>query len=879
MVGRCPPLAIVVSVGEHAFLERSVQLEALRGALDSARRGGGRLTFVGGEAGIGKTALVDRFCRDLPGGTRVFRGACDAIATPRPLGPLLDMALDLGTEFAAAVDDERPAELFDAFFRRLCEGGRPTVVVIEDVHWADDGTLDLLRFLGRRVARANVLVLATYRDTELTRGHPLRIAMGDLATVASVERIAVPPLSLEAVRRMAGARTIDAEELHRRTAGNPFFVTEVLEAAQDAIPATVVDAVGARVARLEPTARAALEVLSAVGGPVGASLLSELGLGDAADRCVEVGLLEVVDGRIVFRHALVRDAIYRGLGAHRRREMHGRILAALEGGTVAVDVSVLAYHAVAADDGTAILGYAPAAGLRAAQLGAHKEAHALYGACLPYLEKLPEEGRATLLEAYATECTITDRLEESAEARRDAVGRWRRLGRPLRVGLNLSILAQVEVGLGKDVEADGTSTRAVALLEEHAPGPELARATWFHAHLRALDHDVDGAVAWGERALELAERLGDVAMAGNTHMTIGRALLQAGRPEGRTHLERSIALGREHDLPNLTGSATGFLGLAACEHYRLPEATARLTEAIALTEESGHDNLRGYFLAWLALARLRAGAWDAATDAAHTVLDRPVSAAESRALALGVLAIIRARRGDPDAAGLLDEAAALLGSSTALQRLAPFQAARAEVAWFIGDLVPVTEGVVRTLAVAVKRRHPWYAGELAYWLTKASGTYDAPLEVAEPYALQLAGRSAEAVSAWERLGCPYEAARAAADGGGEAGWRSALATFLKLGAEPAAQRAAAELRLLGARAIPRGPRATTRFVPAHLTPRELQVLRLLATGLRNTEIADRHGVSTRTVDHQVSSILAKLEARSRTEAVARGRELGLLDPT
>ena len=860
------------------LLERTPQLGSLHTALQSARQGHGRLVFVGGEAGIGKTTLVERFCLGLPREVRIFRGACDAIATPRPLGPLIDMAAELGDAFEGAVRGERRELLFDSFLRVLREGSRPVVVVLEDAHWADDGTLDLLRFLGRRVAATSVLLIVTYRDDELDREHPLRIAMGDLATAAYVGRITVPALSLEGVARLAGLQTVDVEELHRRTGGNPFFVTEVLGAEPDTVPATVLDAVGARAARLAPDGRAALDVLSVVGSGVRLSQLDSLRIpATAVDTCIESGMLEDVDGSLRFRHELVRDAIYRRLTPARRRELHGRVLEVLEGGPSGTDVTILAHHAAAAGDGVAVLRHSPIAARRAAQLGAHKEAYALYRACLPFLDALPEEGRAALLEAYATECTIVDRLTESAEVRNDVAERWRRLGQPLRVGLNLSILAQVLVGLGRDEDANATSTRAVTILEDHEPGRELGRAYWYHAHLRTLDHDVDGAIAWGNRALTLTGGLGDVAMMANAHLSVGRALLQAGRAEGREHFERSIALGLEHDLPNVVASAYGFMGLAECERYLVADAVEHLVESVRLGEVSGHDNLRLYFLAWLALARLRLGDWDGAADAAHVVVDRPQVATESRALALTVLGFLRARREDPDATALLDEAAALLGRSPSLQRLAPLQAARAAAAWIEGDLAPLESEVRGALELAQRRHHTWYSGEFAYWLWKAGVLRETPPDMAEPFALQIAGRSAEAARAWERLGCPYEAARAAAEGGDEVALRAALTTFRELGAGPAAQRVAARLRELGARAIPRGPRAATRSNPAFLTPRELDVLELLAVGLRNAAIAERHGVSTRTVDHQVSSVLAKLEVHSRTEAVARAHELGLLD--
>jgi DNA-binding NarL/FixJ family response regulator len=153
---------------------------------------------------------------------------------------------------------------------------------------------------------------------------------------------------------------------------------------------------------------------------------------------------------------------------------------------------------------------------------------------------------------------------------------------------------------------------------------------------------------------------------------------------------------------------------------------------------------------------------------------------------------------------------------------------------------------------------------------------DLPPLPATPFALQIAGDWAGAAARWEELGCPYEAARALADGDDEAALRRALAIFEELGARPMAQNVARRLRERGVQAIPRGPRPTTRANAAGLTRREAEILGLLAGDLRNAEIATRLSVSPKTVEHHISAILAKLDARTRTEAVRAAARLELL---
>jgi DNA-binding CsgD family transcriptional regulator len=237
---------------------------------------------------------------------------------------------------------------------------------------------------------------------------------------------------------------------------------------------------------------------------------------------------------------------------------------------------------------------------------------------------------------------------------------------------------------------------------------------------------------------------------------------------------------------------------------------------------------------------------------------------------------LRTRRGDPGAAETLDEALALASQTRTLQRVAPVRAARAEAAWLGGNLDLALSEAQVDYELAVAKRHAWFTGELAYWQWKAGGLGDAPPWIARPFKLQIQGAWAEAAEAWRDRRCPYEAARALAESDVEAPLREALAEFMRLGASPAAQRVRQELHSLGVRGLTRGPRSSTLENPAQLTQRELEVLRLVADGLHNAEIAQRLFLSRRTVDHHVSAILRKLGARTRLEAVGHAERLSLL---
>jgi predicted ATPase len=373
------------SNGPSPLLERADQLSALNTSLTSVRKSArGRMVFVGGEAGVGKTALVRRFCGDCASSVRILWGACDALFTPRPLGPLLDMAPFVGSEFQALAEHgARAYELAGALLRMLAVGAT-TVLVYEDVHWADEATLDVLRFFGKRVETAPALIVVTYRD-ELDRTHPLRMLLGERPPSDTISRLQLAPLSPRAVAELAEPHGVDAAELFRRTAGNPFFVTEALAADDVAIPPTVRDAVFARVARLPPAAIEVLEAVAIVPLPTEVWLLEKLA-GDALeylDACLSSGILGHIDGAVMFRHELARLAIEDALTPLRRTALHRRALQALEvPPTGELDLARLVHHAEAAADVEALVRFAPAAAARAAMTGAHREAAAHYARAL-----------------------------------------------------------------------------------------------------------------------------------------------------------------------------------------------------------------------------------------------------------------------------------------------------------------------------------------------------------------------------------------------------------------------------------------------------------------------------------------------------------------
>jgi DNA-binding CsgD family transcriptional regulator/tetratricopeptide (TPR) repeat protein len=520
------------------------------------------------------------------------------------------------------------------------------------------------------------------------------------------------------------------------------------------------------------------------------------------------------------------------------------------------------------------LRFAPAAAERAVSLGAHREAAAQYARALRFAETISLQARADLLERRSYECYLTDQSEEAIEALEQALECHRERGDGRREGAAMTALSRRVWCAGRTADAEEAARQAVVLLEQFPPGHELAKAYSTVSSDFMNAEDANGTLEWGTRALELAEQLGDVETKIHALNNIGTMKCLRGAPEGLEKLERSLQLAKENGLEEHAGRAFIHLGWATARtrNYSLAD---RMAAGIDYCAERGLDLWGLYLLAYRARCDLDRGRWDEAAEGSAFVLRHPRSAGV-RILALAVLGLVRARRGDPDHRPLLDEALALAEPAGDLQHLAPIAVARAEAAWLAGDEAAVAAETDAVLELAVRREASWVIGELAYWRWQAGIREEIPVGSAEPYALQMRGDWKRAAALWSEIGCPYEAALALADAGDDEALRRALDELQRLGARSAAAIVAHRLRGRGARGLPRGPRPSTRRNPAHLTARELEVLALVAQGLRNAEIAERLFLAEKTVHHHVSAVLRKLDVRTRGQASAEAARLGLI---
>jgi DNA-binding CsgD family transcriptional regulator len=859
------------------LIERGHELSVLGESVEAVRSNSrGRLVFVAGEAGVGKTALLTRFCEDHADGARVLWGACDALFTPRPLGPFLDIAESTGGELAQAVESGTGTFEVAAALMRELRRRSPTILVLEDAHWADDATLDLLRLLARRVKSVPAALVVSYRQTELSRFHPLRQVLGEFGSAASSVRLRLAPLSPAAVARLAEQHGVDGAALHTRTGGNPFFVTEVLAAGEE-IPETVRDAVLSRAARLTPAARALLDAVAIAPTHSELSLLEHSAPDalPALDECLSSGMLVETGGAVAFRHELARLAVEQAAAPDRKLRLHRSTLAALRAAPRATaDLARLAHHAESARDTEAVLEFAPAAGARASKVGAHREAAAQYARALRFAEGLPLAERAELLGWHTNECYVTTQDDAALASSRQALDAWRQLRKPLKEAESLANVARVALNMGFTEDATDAAHEAASVLEKLPPGPHLARVYDLIGGASLLFEDAGDTERWSRHAVEIAEQVEDRYTVVSALSILGAAKALQGLPSGVDELERSLALaqGLTHG-EDLVGRTYVLLAMAGCRARSLDLMERSVEPGLAYCEERDLDVWARILLAtrgWVALER---GDWDRAAETVELVFmeDCTLSCLQARI----VLVLLRARRGDPDPWTPLAEAREVAERTGQLWWTWQIAAAEAEALWLAGRPEAIADATADTFDLAIRLGSPWVVSELAWWRRQAGVREPVPAEAGGPFELQLRGDWLGAEAAWRDAGCPYEAALALAESGDEAALRKALDELHGLGARPAAAIVARRLRERGVRGVPRGLRPATKANPANLTPRELEVLGLVAQGLRNAEVARRLVLSERTVAHHVSSILRKLGVRGRAEATAEAIRRGL----
>ncbi|TGD74882.1 LuxR family transcriptional regulator [Mangrovimicrobium sediminis] len=860
------------------ILEREEELRSLATAFASVTAAGGQIALVCGEAGIGKSSLIAAFLDSLQAPHRQATGYCDPLTTPRPLGPLRDIGARLLGPDSGGADDTR---YFDDLIYTLAAARQPVVLVIEDLHWADERTLDWLRFIGRRITTLPLLLICSFRDDEVDAAHPLRAALG-LMPGERKRQLTLAPLSLDAIRQLAPGPGLAPRRLLQVTAGNPFFVAELLAQrdALDQVPHSVADAIHTRLSGLPGNAVALLEYAACWPGAVPAELLQELpidAVDDALADALRHKLLVVNDGRLAFRHELVQRAIYDRLLAPQRQRAHALFLEALvRGGQADQLPDLVVHHAQGANDEQLLLRYAPLAAGQAAGFGAHREAAEFLAHAVRLADALPAAQAAAIFENWAYEAGLSQAIDaEVIAAREKAVALWREVDCPAREGENLFWLSRLHWYRGEAEQAQHYIEAAIGVLERGEVSAARGKAYALRAQFFMLQDIMGEAVEWGERALAIAGETGDSELRVHALNTVGSARLFRGDTRGEPQLRESLALSLQHGLHEQAARVYTNLSECLIELRDLAQAEQVIEEGIAFDTAHDLDAWTYYLVGRKAQLRFEQDRYDEAATIAGDVLGRDNQTLLMRMPALIILARAGLRTGSRDSAARLMQALEAAGKIAEPQYLVPLRVAEIEQAVLCGTPADGRAAQAWLAGLDPQLLSPRKRAEALFW-AELAGLNTGPVATADlprAFALFFAGDAVAASAAFEDESSVYLAAWALVHEGGAASLQRADQLFEQAGA--LAARRCLRARLDGspaaARLAPmkRGPYRAARKHPSGLTGKEQIVLGHLVQGSSNAAIAAAMGRSQRTVEKHVSSILAKLQAKNRVDLALR----------
>ena len=870
------------------LIERDDALQSfdlMRKRLD---QGFGGLVLVGGEAGIGKTALISACFEQYKQAYQWVWGGCDALFTPRALGPIYDIAsiLECDVDYLLSLENGR-AKLFSALLSALQKSQKPIVLVFEDFHWADHASLDLLKFLGRRINFIKVLLVVTFRDDEMGVNHPLRLVLGELPHNLC-QRIKLEPISAKSVTNMAISQGYLGSDIFEITGGNPFFVTELLAAkyADNAkVPASIKDAISSRLNHLNSEQREFLELFSTMPGVSQETLLQHLFTEQVHEHikaATRGGILtQDANGGIKFRHELGRLATLERLSASSRRKCHEQILTKLLALQTQAPVDQIVHHSAGALDGDTVLHYAPIAAAIAAKAGAHREAALHLATALRFIDQADTELAASLYERWATEAALSSRTDDEViDARRHAIALWKALNRVDKIGENLRLLSRLYWYRGEALEADRASEQAIKVLESIPPSAQQAMAYSLRSQLCMLNDQMDQAVLWGNRALALELRFTDVKVRIHALNNVGTALIFRNNIDGLAMLQEGLKLAKEHDEHEEAARAYVNLSEYALEFRHFELAEKMINEGIVYDIEHDIEAYTYYMQGRLAQLRLEQGRLEDACTIAQSIFDNTKHTLLTRLPALQVLARAHMRLNTEEAPKFMQAALEDALATEELQHIVPARLTLIEAAWLSANY---PEGQIHLdilLTLEDKDRHPWNIGERCIWQQRYAQVHggkgleivnDATLPI--PFVLEMSGDYIGAAKHWQKLGLPHAAALSLLAANEQSYMLECASILTSISAQAGLKCIAliAKQKNWDITNVSIRGRYNTKASqhPLGLTKKEQQVLVLLAKGENNKEISSKLSRSPRTVEHHVTSILTKLNAPNRMAVLLR----------
>lgn len=865
------------------LIEREHFLAMLQSRFEKLAAGKGHCFFIMGEAGVGKSALVNTFLERLDSQCISYTGICDSLFTPRPLAPVIDLAIQLKMELTSGIESSKSrADLFSGFVEELTKKMKPVVLVFEDIHWADEATLDFIKFLSRRIMFANCMFILTYRNTEPAGIQVPNIVLSEIAP-DTYTRITLPSLSRDAVQKMAEGKGYNGENLYSLTGGNPFFVNEILASYSPGVPENVKDAVLSVFHKHEGKTRNLWQLLSVVPDGFHIDQLSAIDpeWDEAIEQCMHAGILLLKNNKLLFKHELYRRTVEESLSPFRRIKLNKKILELfLASFETNGEIEKIVHHAKNANENALVSKFAPLAAKQASMVGSHLEASKLYLTAIQYTAAQHEDTLASLYEAYAYESYLTHQIKEAIIYQKKALDIRKAKQETANTGNNLWFLSQLWRLDANAKEAEIYALEAITVLEQQPSSYSKGMAFSNMSQLKMYIPDKTACLAWGNKAIEMAKEINDPGIQSHALNNIGTVLWEKNEnsDQGKAYLFNSLHIAIKNGLAEHAARAQSSIVLKFILFKDYLSAQKHLDESNNYCEEKDLNSFKNFNSYLKATILFETGKWEKAETIIQGLLKDTFQPDANKLSVLTLLAKIKVRRGDQNCVALLNSIKSKAFFTKEFHQILPATIACLEYEWLTANRLISDKEMNEIICLTKKagiNNLPLHS-ELAYWYQKARNSALVTDKLYTPYQYQLEGKIQEAALFWDNILCPFEKAMALTDGQ-EAEKKQALLLLQQLGAAAFGEKLKRLMRSAGIRKIPRGIRASTQNNPAQLTNREIDVLLLLQKGAQNKEIATALFISPKTVDHHISSLLFKLDVSSRTKAVAEAMRMNILN--
>jgi DNA-binding CsgD family transcriptional regulator len=854
------------------LIEREGFLALLQTQFQNTVEGEGHSVFVSGEAGIGKTSLVKAFCKEQKGNCNIYQGACDALFTPRPLAPLYDIMWQINSSlWPNSHSIEERSALFAGFFRELSNQKEKSIIVFEDIHWADEATLDFIKFFAKRISQLRCLFILTYRDDEIYSRHSLKNVLGQLPP-DSFSRLKLTPLSRSAVEKLALEKGYNGENVYSISGGNPFYVNEILASYSVGVPDNIKNSILSVYSRQDEKTKYVWEILSIL--PTGCDIkyLEKMDplYSESTHKSLDTTILISKEGILFFKHELYRRTIEASLSPLTRIGYNKKMLDVfMESYEKNQEIEQIVHLAKNANEYETVVYYAPLAARQAASVGAHIEASKLYLTAIEYYQGNDKAILIQLYEAYAYECYLTNQIKEAIIYAGKSLNLWKEKNDKEKIGNSLRFLSRLWWFDGSRKNAESFAEQAIEMLHGQPSSTVKAMAFSNMSQLKMLSDQTAECISWGEKAIAIARELNDEEILCHALNNVGsmQMKIRSTTQIGLELLQQSLEIALKNSYHDHVARAYTNIAGTSCTMKNFLFATKTLEEGICYCEERDLDAYALYMLCWKARLNLETGSWKEAYRIAENLLKNESQTYPAKIAALTVLAKIKIRRGDLDAIPLLFEAKTMAFETMELQRIIPVLMGLLEYEWLTGKTFIETEAIDRAISMINRKDNIFPHYEFAFWLLKARKQHLSLNGIYEGYDVSSTTKVLKATALWKKAGSPYMEALTLFEGN-EDHKRKAIKIIHELGANAVYEKMKLEMRTSGIKSIPRGIGKTTRANPAFLTARELDILPLLKEGLQNKEIATKLFISAKTVDHHISSILFKLDVNSRIKAVS-----------